>query len=142
MKHIFLIGIACALFLLPQSSQAQLRTINRTSFFSEVYPNMEKPAVLIFGRDSCPATSKVRTMLSQLAPRYGQYVDFFYIDVDVRENKQWLMSYNDEEFRFVWLPGWVLLDGSCDDDVYYRLSGSPTQAEAIEIIEDLIDYAY
>lgn len=135
-------GIICVLCIIPSQVQGQMREISRTAFFRDIYPNMEKPAVLIFGRQACPATASVKNNLSQLIPQYRQYVDFFYIDVDVKENKQWLLSYNDEDFRFVWLPGWVLLDGTCDDDVYDRLSGSPTMQEAKEIIEDLIDYVY
>ena len=143
MKRILylIVFVSC---LIPMQTKAQMRMINRTTFVNQIYPNMEKPTILLFGRESCPATAKARTLvLQRLAPKYSKYVDFFYINVDIYENKQWLFSYNDEYFRFVFLPGWVLLDGSCDDDdVYYRMSGAPKQEEAEEIIEDLIDYAY
>ena len=123
----------------------RVNSINHSDFVDDIYPQMKRPLIILFGSNYCQYSRNQMKLLLKIAneTEYYKYVDFYCVNADVEENADWLeMIYREEELEALGVPTWVIYYGTRGDgdDIGFSCAGNLTSEQICEEIERIIDW--
>lgn len=93
-----------------QNISANVYGIRYSEFVSDVYPNIDKPVVVLFVSNYCVHSKRQLNLLKKEINKngYDEYIDFYVANVDIDENLEWLIDLCDEKgYSSPGTPTWV-----------------------------------
>lgn len=141
---IILVLMMCGTLSFAQG-EAKVIAINHSDFIEDIYPNMKRPLVILFGSNNCGYSRRQMKLLNQIVQEtdYSEYVDFYCVCADTDENYEWLKKiYEEEELEALGTPTWVFYYGTKgdDDDIELSEAGNFSHDQLCYNIENLIDW--
>lgn len=144
MRYYLCLSLLCLfLSMHAQSTTEQVKYINRSEFEKNVYPQMKRPLVILFGSNYCGYSKKQLGLLKQKSRVYYKKMDFYAVNADLDENYHWLKEfYEQEKLEALGTPTWIFYYGTRgdDDDIFDAVAGNFESDELDYEIEELIDW--
>ncbi|MEG2403254.1 MAG: thioredoxin family protein [Muribaculaceae bacterium] len=132
MKKILCVIIICCIASINSYSKAEIRLINYEELNDNIFPNMERPALIFFGRNNCPYVKKMVPIVNKLATNYENSVDFYNVNGTSSANYEWL-----EELDIQGLP-WIVIYYGPNRKAYSYFGGPNSYNDLAEALTEAI----
>lgn len=143
MKHLKYLLIV--IWLLPvakvQAQNIRVEGISHSDFEEGILPYMKRPAVILFGSNYCGYSRQQLKILRNTLSEHQYFLnwmDFYSVNVDTREDSDWLESIYDSDDDERGTPTWVFyyLDEDGKPEYFYA-AGNLTSSDMVRFFNRL-----